>query len=46
MTARILVVDDIAANRRLLEAKLNAEFYEVLLAEGGNEALALAETAS
>jgi two-component system, cell cycle response regulator len=46
MTARILVVDDIAANRRLLEAKLNAEFYEVLLAEGGEEALSIAVRAS
>ncbi|RVT97860.1 PleD family two-component system response regulator [Rhodovarius crocodyli] len=39
MTARILVVDDIAANRRLLEAKLQSEFYEVALAQSGEEAL-------
>jgi CheY-like chemotaxis protein len=32
MTARILVVDDIEANVRLLEAKLSAEYYEVLTA--------------
>ena len=32
MTARILVVDDIAANLRLLEAKLLNEYYEVALA--------------
>ena len=32
MTARILVVDDIEANVRLLEAKLSAEYYEVLIA--------------
>ena len=29
MTARILVVDDIAANRKVLEAKLTAEYFEV-----------------
>lgn len=39
MTARILVVDDITANRRLLEAKLQSEFYEVALAQSGAEAL-------
>jgi len=43
MTARILVVDDIAANLRLLEAKLLAEYYEVALASSGAEALAIAE---
>ena len=30
MSARILVVDDIEANVRLLAAKLQAEYYEVL----------------
>lgn len=44
MTARILVVDDIAANLRLLEAKLQGEYYEVALAESGAEALRLAAT--
>ncbi|MBE9607652.1 PleD family two-component system response regulator [Acetobacteraceae bacterium H6797] len=39
MTARVLVVDDILANLRLLEAKLNAEYYEVALAQSGPEAL-------
>ncbi|MCX7374540.1 MAG: PleD family two-component system response regulator [Alphaproteobacteria bacterium] len=39
MTARILVVDDIAANLRLLEAKLQSEYYEVALAQSGVEAL-------
>jgi len=43
MSARILVVDDIAANLRLLEARLNAEYYEVALASSGPEALLLAE---
>src|SRR5205814_5563731 len=42
MTARILVVDDIAANVRLLEAKLSAEYYEVIPAYDGPTALALA----
>jgi two-component system cell cycle response regulator len=42
MTARILVVDDIAANLRLLEAKLLSEYYEVSLASSGPEALEMA----
>ena len=44
MTARVLVVDDINANLRLLEAKLNAEYYEVATAASGSEALALASS--
>ena len=32
MTARVLVVDDNPANRKLLEARLNAEYFEVLTA--------------
>ncbi|MBR0653830.1 PleD family two-component system response regulator [Plastoroseomonas arctica] len=42
MTARILVVDDVAANRRLLEARLRAEFFEVSQAGSGAEAIAAA----
>ncbi len=42
MTARILVVDDIEANVRLLEAKLTAEYYDVLSANDGPTALAMA----
>ncbi|NOG69681.1 PleD family two-component system response regulator [Roseicella sp. DB1501] len=42
MTARILVVDDVPANLRLLEAKLLAEYYEVALASNGPEALDMA----
>jgi two-component system, cell cycle response regulator len=42
MSARILVVDDIEANVRLLEAKLTAEYYEVLTAYDGPTALAMA----
>jgi two-component system cell cycle response regulator len=43
MSARILVVDDIEANRRLLQAKLEAQYFEVLQASGGVEALEIAE---
>jgi len=39
MSARVLVVDDIEANVRLLEAKLAAEYYEVLTAADGPSAL-------
>lgn len=42
MTARILIVDDVAANTRLLEAKLAAEYYQVGSARDGFEALATA----
>ena len=41
MTARVLVVDDILANVKLLEARLNAEYFEVLTARSGEEALAI-----
>lgn len=39
MSARVLVVDDLAVNVRLLEAKLSAEYYTVLTANSGREAL-------
>jgi two-component system cell cycle response regulator len=39
MTARVLVVDDILANVKLLEARLSAEYFEVLTAFSGQEAL-------
>jgi two-component system, cell cycle response regulator len=39
MSARILVVDDIDSNVRLLEAKLRHEYFEVLTASRGEEAL-------
>ena len=39
MTARVLVVDDILANVRLLEAKLTAEYFEVHTAMNGVDAL-------
>jgi two-component system cell cycle response regulator len=44
MSARVLVVDDNAANRRLLEARLNSEYFDVLTASNGPEALAICET--
>jgi len=44
MTARILIVDDVPANTRLLEAKLNAEYYEIATAKDGFEAIRLATT--
>ena len=43
MSARILVVDDLEANRRLLEAKLGADYYDVLTAQRGEEAVQLAK---
>ena len=39
MTAQILVVDDVMANTKLLEAKLASEYYDVLTAKDGFEAL-------
>jgi two-component system cell cycle response regulator len=42
MTARILVVDDILPNVKLLEAKLTSEYYDVVTAMNGEEALAKA----
>ncbi|HOO81426.1 MAG TPA: PleD family two-component system response regulator [Alphaproteobacteria bacterium] len=39
MSARVLVVDDILPNVKLLEAKLTSEYYEVLTAMNGEEAL-------
>ena len=39
MTARVLVVDDIPANIKLLEARLSAEYFEVLTAQTGRDAL-------
>jgi len=40
MTARVLVVDDILSNVKLLEAKLTAEYFEVITAFNGLECLA------
>src|SRR5271154_6926921 len=43
MTARVLVVDDIPANVRLLEARLSAEYFDVITATSGREALSICE---
>jgi two-component system, cell cycle response regulator len=43
MTARVLVVDDIPANVKLLEARLSAEYFDVITAMNGEEALAICE---
>ncbi len=41
MTARILVVDDVVPNLKLLEARLTAEYFDVITATNGAEALAV-----
>jgi len=43
MTARVLVVDDILANVKLLEARLRAEYFDVLIAGSGAEALEICD---
>src|SRR5258705_5792274 len=43
MTARVLIVDDVAANVKLLEARLTAEYFDVLTASNGIDALAIME---
>lgn len=43
MTARILVVDDIPANVKLLEVRLLAEYFEVLTASNGPDAIEACE---
>jgi two-component system cell cycle response regulator len=39
MTARVLVVDDLEPNVKLLEAKLRAEYFDVITASSGREAV-------
>src|SRR6476646_7430034 len=39
MTATVLVVDDVEANLKLLEARLTADYFEVRTARNGQEAL-------
>lgn len=46
MTARVLVVDDLVPNVRLLEAKLRAEYFEVVTATSGQECVDLAKVQS
>ncbi|WP_265518474.1 PleD family two-component system response regulator [Nitratireductor luteus] len=43
MTARILVVDDVPANLKLLEARLLAEYYDVVTARSGGDAIEICE---
>ena len=45
MTARILVVDDVPANVKLLEARLSAEYFDVLTASNGTDALKICQRA-
>jgi two-component system cell cycle response regulator len=45
VTARVLVVDDVPANVKLLEARLSAEYFDVATAMSGIEALAKCEKA-
>ncbi len=44
MTAQILVVDDVPANVKLLEAKLASEYYSVITAKDGFEAIEMTKT--
>jgi two-component system cell cycle response regulator len=46
MTARVLVVDDILPNVKLLEAKLSSEYFDVITAMSGPEGIMKAETMS
>lgn len=43
MTARVLVVDDVPANVKLLEARLMAEYFQVVTASNGYEAIEICE---
>jgi two-component system cell cycle response regulator len=46
MTARVLIIDDILPNVKLLEAKLTGEYFEVITALSGAEGIEKAETLS
>jgi len=46
MSARILVVDDVIPNVKILEAKLSVEYYDVITAYNGADALVLAKEKS
>jgi two-component system cell cycle response regulator len=43
MTARVPVVDDVRSNRKLLQTRLRLEYFEVLAAANGPDALAICE---
>ncbi|MEX0921228.1 MAG: PleD family two-component system response regulator [Rhodovibrionaceae bacterium] len=46
MTGRILIVDDVEANVKLLEAKLTSEYFDILTAHDGETALEVARSQS
>ena len=43
MTARVLVVDDVRSNLKLLQTRLGLEYFEVLTASNGPDAIAICE---
>ena len=43
MTARVLVVDDLQSNLKLLQTRLSIEYFEVLTATNGPDAIAICE---
>ena len=43
MTARVLVVDDVQSNLKLLQTRLSLEYFEVLTATNGPDAIAICE---
>ena len=43
MTARVLVVDDVRSNHKLLQTRLSLEYFEVLAAANGPDAIAICE---
>jgi two-component system, cell cycle response regulator len=43
MTARVLVVDDVQSNLKLLQTRLGIEYFEVLTATNGPDAIAICE---
>lgn len=44
MTGLVLIVDDVPANLKLLEAKLAGEYYDVLTAKDGYECIAITKS--
>ncbi|WP_127143398.1 PleD family two-component system response regulator [Pelagibacterium montanilacus] len=44
MTARVLVVDDVPTNVKLLDARLSAEYFDVLTASSAREAIEICNT--
>jgi two-component system cell cycle response regulator len=43
MTARVLIVDDVRSNLKLLQARLSLEYFEALTATNGPDAIAICE---